>query len=101
MNKAFLAGCDFNECTKGHKAGYLALVNGADFGVICNGFNNHKCALCIITVNCGNKYLAVIIDVDFAVAVGLNLLNNLAARTDNLTDFVGMNGGLKHFRSIF
>ena len=36
-----------------------------------------------------------------SMAVGLNLLNNLAARANNLADFIGMDGCLKHFGSIF
>ena len=100
VNKAFLAGCNFNKCAEGHKACNLTTIDRTNFRVVSNGFNYHKSTLCIFAVNSSNKYLTIIVDINFTFTVCLNLLNNLTTGTNNFTNLVGVNGGGKHFGCI-
>ena len=101
VNKSLFAGSDFNECAEAHKTGYNARINRADFRVVCDCFDHCESAFCVIEVDSGNINSAVLFNVNLTVAFSANLLNNLALLTDDVTDFLGINLGRKHLRSIF
>ena len=47
---ALNAGSDFNESAEAHKAGYNALVNGADLGIVRDCLNNVDCSLSALEI---------------------------------------------------
>ena len=79
VDKPLFSGGYLNKGTEAHKAGDLALVYGADLGILGNGLDYAQRPLAIVKINCGDVDRTVLFNVDFNVAIGTDLLNNLAA----------------------
>src|SRR5699024_845104 len=64
-----------------------------------NSIDNIYSLLSLVKVNSGNKYISVFFDVDLDFTFSGDLLDNLSARTDDLTNLINRNFCCKHFRS--
>ena len=56
-----------------------------------DGFDHADCAGNVVLLDTGNEHVTVFLNVDLNIALCTNLLDNLAARTDNLTNLVYRN----------
>ena len=100
MDEAFLAGSDLNESTEAHETGDDTLVDGADLRIVGDGLDHEQSSLCVLDVLAGDEYVTVIVDVDLAFALGLDLLDDLALLADDVTDLLRIDLGGEHLRSI-
>ena len=100
MNKSLFAGGYFNKRAEVHKAGNNALVDSADLGVIGYCLNHVESALSVVNVDSGDEYGSVLLNVDLAVALCADLLDNLALLADDIADLLGVDLGGEHLGSI-
>jgi len=88
--KTLLTGSDLNESTDGDDSGNTAGVDLAYLGLKYDTVDNGLSCVSRITVNCCNIDSTVILDVDLGAGVSNDLLDDLTAAADNLTDLVGV-----------
>ena len=98
--KTLFAGSDLNECAEVHQAGNNTLVDSADLGIVRDGLNHIESALRIVNVDSGDEDGSVLFNVDLAVALCADLLDNLALLADDIADLLGVNLGGEHLGSI-
>ena len=90
MHEALFAGSDLHEGAEGHESGNDALVDGADLGILRDGLHDIQSALCVFDILSGDVYGAVLFNVDLAVALGADLLDDLALFADDVADLVNV-----------
>ena len=90
MNHSVFAGSKFHKCAEVQNSHNFSCEFIAHFGVFGNGKHQFLCLFRHLLVGCGNKHRAVVGDVDFDACFVDNLVDNLSAAADNLTDFVGV-----------
>lgn len=100
VDKTLFAGSDLNECAEVHQAGNNTLVDSADLGIVRDGLNHIESTLRIVNVDSGDEDGSVLFNVDLAVALCADLLDNLALLTDDIADLLGVNLGGEHLGSI-
>lgn len=101
VDHALLAGSNFDECAEAHQAGNDALVDSADLGIVGNSLDDGYRSLCVVDIGGGNKDVAVLLNVDLAVALGADLLDDLALLADDVADLLGVDLGGEHLGAHF
>ena len=96
VHKALFARGDLHKGAEVHQAGDLALVDGADLGIFHDGLDGEDGPLGVLLVDGRDKDVAVLLHVDLAVAVGADLLDDLAALADDVLDLVGGDDDAEH-----
>ena len=57
----------------------------------CNVADHLNRQLALRRVDCGNKYASVLFHINLCAGIGNDLLNNLAARPDQIADLIHIN----------
>ena len=81
-----MAGSNLNECADGQDSYDLAVVQLADFGNEADVVNDLLSSVSSSGVNSGDEDGAIILDVNLGTGVSADLLDGLAAGTDDLAD---------------
>ena len=100
VDKPLLAGSYFDKSAEAHKACYNALVDSADFGILCDSLDYAQRLFRICEIGRSNKYGAVIVNINLTVALCANFLDNLTLLADNITDLFGIDLCCEHLGSI-
>src|SRR5699024_28022 len=94
------AGGDLDKRAEVHQAGHAAFVDGADLGILDDGLDGADGALGVLGVDGRDKDVAVLLDVDLAVAVGADLLDDLAALADDVLDLIHGDDHAEHLGRV-
>ena len=70
VDKPLFSGSNLNKGTEAHKAGDLALVYGADLGILSNGLDYAPRPLAIVKIYCGDVARTGLLNVDINVEIG-------------------------------
>ena len=100
MHKAFLARGNLHKRAEVHDSRHAAAVIGARLRVVDDGIDDVHSAAALFNVYARNIAVAVILDIDGNVALGADLLNDLAAGADDLADLIDRHDGGQHLRCI-
>ena len=100
VDKTLFAGSYFDKSAEAHKACYNALVDSADFGILCDSLDYAQRLFRICEIGRSNKYGAVIVNINLTVALCANFLDNLTLLADNITDLFGIDLCCEHLGSI-
>ena len=100
MAHALLAGRKLHKATDGDDSGDLTGVDRTHFRFKADAFHHFLCRQSAVSVGRCNINGAVLFNVDFHAVVGLNLLDHLAALTDDLSDLFGLDVHGNHLGRI-
>ena len=91
VNHAVVTGSNLNECADGQDADDLAVVQLANLGDEADVVDHLLGSVSSSGVDSGDEDGAIVLDVNLGAGVSADLLNGLAAGTDNLADLVHRN----------
>ena len=101
VTEAVLAFLNFDECAEVLDARHAAFVDPADLNLLGHRRDLVRGALRAFGVHARNEHGAVVFDVDLSARVGLELLDALAARADDLADLFRVDLDGYQARSVF
>ena len=101
MDQALFTGRNLHKGAEIHKPGDLAVIERAGLRIVDNGVDNCDGALAVVEIQAGNIHMPILLDIHFDVALGADFLDNLAARANDLADFIHRNDDGEHLRRIF
>ena len=79
----------------------LAVVQRAHLGDKADIVDHLLCGIACCGINCGDEYIAVVVDIDLCAGIRADLLNGLAAGADNLANLIHGNLHGDHLRGEF
>ena len=100
MYQTFLARQNLNESTKVHQTGNFTGINLANLSFGSNAFDHLDSLISSLGVNSSDKYATGIIDINLSAGFVNNLLDHLAARSDNLSNLIRIYMDSSNLRSI-
>ncbi|CCZ19729.1 putative uncharacterized protein [Candidatus Apopatosoma intestinale] len=100
MDKTFLSGSNLNKSADGDNPCYGAVVAATLYRLEYDGIDDSLGILCGLLVNCENINRAVILDINLSACLGNNLLDYLAAGTDDIANLIGIYLHCYHLGSI-